>query len=260
VAPTEHASSLPVAGLLVGVVAFALIVRFWSLDWQLPFAFHPDEGHYVWKAEEMFRDGDLNPRYFRNPSLFTYTILAELKAAELLGLVQPRAEAAEGLFRAPSIYTYLGRATSAVLGALSVLAVFGLGRQLGGPAIGLLGATFLALNFLHVRDSHYATNDVPAVALALVAVLLSARGVSRPSIGLFTVAGLVGGLATSAKYSMGLYVLPLPRCSVTLSGRRTRCWPGTSFGPISWCRCVWAAKAGKASRPPRCHSSTWTRW
>jgi hypothetical protein len=216
---SAQAGSAAVTALLAGVVALALCVRFWSLDWQLPFAFHPDEGHYVWKAEEMFRDGDLNPRYFRNPSLFTYAILGELKTAELFGLIQPRAEAAEGLFRAPSIYMYLGRATSAVLGALSVVVVFGLGRQLAGAAVGLLGSAFLALNFLHVRDSHYATNDVPAVALALVSVWCSTRALARPSIALFAWAGLLGGLATSAKYSMGLFVLPIALAWLLASGK-----------------------------------------
>jgi 4-amino-4-deoxy-L-arabinose transferase-like glycosyltransferase len=211
---------MPAIALLAGVVALALFVRFWSLDWQLPFAFHPDEGHYVWKAEEMFRDGDLNPRYFRNPSLFTYVILGELKAAELLGLVQPRADPADGIFRAPSIYIYLGRATSAGLGALSVVLAFGLGKQLWGAAVGLLASAFLALNFLHVRDSHYATNDVPAVALVLASVWYSSRALMRPSLGHFALAALAGGLATSAKYSMGLFLLPIAISWLVARGER----------------------------------------
>src|SRR5688572_8349390 len=99
-ASSRGAPSVPLALLLGTIFAVALLVRFWSLDWQLPFALHPDEGHYVWKAEEMFREGDLNPRYFRNPSLFTYAILGELKLAELFGLIQPRADPSEGLFEA----------------------------------------------------------------------------------------------------------------------------------------------------------------
>ncbi|HEX3243785.1 MAG TPA: glycosyltransferase family 39 protein [Chloroflexota bacterium] len=206
---TARASSWLVIAALAGVFLTALAVRFWSLDWQLPFAFHPDEGHYVWKAEEMFREGTLNPRYFRNPSLFTYTILGELKIGEAAGAIQPRAEGGPGLFQAPSIYMYLGRATSALLGGISVLVVYGLGRELVSASTGLLAALFLAMNFLHVRDSHFATNDVPAVALALVSVWLSARSLDRPSVSGFLWAGLFGGLATSAKYSMGLYLLPL---------------------------------------------------
>ncbi len=206
---SEHAGTRASSSSLDGIFVIALVVRFWSLDWQLPFALHPDEGHYVWKAEEMFRNSDLNPRYFRNPSLFTYTILGELKLGELLGALQPRAEAGEGLFQAPSVYMYLGRATSALLGAFSVVVVYALGHAFAGPAVGLLGSLFLALNFLHVRDSHYATNDVPAVAVALLSVWLSVRAFKHPTIGRFVSGGLVGGLATSAKYSMGLCLLPL---------------------------------------------------
>lgn len=197
------------APVLAGIIVLALAVRFWGLDWQLPFAFHPDEGHYVWKAEEMFREGHLNPKYFRNPSLFTYVILGELKVLELVGLVTPRGDPGLGLLNPPSIYMYAGRATSAVLGALSAIALVDMGRRWLGAGSGLLAGLFLALNFLHVRDSHYATNDVPAVALVLVAVWLCLRAAIAPSVRLFAMAGLVGGLATSAKYSMGLYLLPL---------------------------------------------------
>lgn len=194
---------------LAVVLVLALGARFWGLDWQLPFAFHPDEGHYVWKAEEMFREGHLNPKYFRNPSLFTYAILGELKVMELAGALTPRAEAAEGLLNPPSVYVYLGRATSALLGTLSLLVAFAIGRAWAGPGVGAVTALFLGLDFLHVRDSHYATNDVPAVALALVSVWLSFRGYQTPRYRTFVLAALLGGLATSAKYSMGLYLLPL---------------------------------------------------
>ena len=76
---------MPRAGLAV-VLVLALGLRLWSLDWQLPWQFHPDEGHYTWKAVDLMSQETLNPKYFRNPSLLTYVLLAEYR---LLGFRPP---------------------------------------------------------------------------------------------------------------------------------------------------------------------------
>src|SRR5688572_3713037 len=148
---------------LAAVAILALAVRLWGLGWQLPWQFHPDEGHYTWKAVDLMSQETLNPKYFRNPSLLTYVFLAEYR---LLGFQPPRlddqAATAEGLFRPPSGFAYLGRLTSALMGVLNVLAIGWIGWRALGPWTGVLGALFLALAFIHVRDSHYATNDVPS--------------------------------------------------------------------------------------------------
>src|SRR4051794_13622591 len=72
--------------LLLAIVALAFALRLWSLDFQLPWQFHPDENHYVLKAVSMVQDGNLNPKYFRNPSLYTYLLYAQFKALNLAGI------------------------------------------------------------------------------------------------------------------------------------------------------------------------------
>jgi hypothetical protein len=201
----------PLAGVaLAAVVVIALAVRAWGLDWQLPWQFHPDEGHYTWKALDLMSQETLNPKYFRNPSLLTYVLLAEYR---LLGFQPPKADAAaasgDGPFRPPSGVAFVGRLTSAVSGALTALALGWIGWRAVGPWTGVLGALFLALAFIHVRDSHYATNDVPAVFLLVLSVGASLSLLRRPRLRAYLLAGLFGGLATSTKYSAGLFVVPL---------------------------------------------------
>ena len=98
-----RSSSRRAALALAAVVALALVLRLWGIGWQLPWQFHPDESHYTWKAMDLLSQGTLNPKYFRNPSLFTYLLLAEYK---LLGFQPPRldeqAATADGLWRPPS--------------------------------------------------------------------------------------------------------------------------------------------------------------
>ena len=163
---------------LAAVAILALAVRLWGLGWQLPWQFHPDEGHYTWKAIDLISQETLNPKYFRNPSLFTYVLLAEYR---LLGFQPPKADeqaaTADGLFRPPSGVAFVGRLTSALMGVLTVLAIGWIGWRALGPWTGVLGALFLALAFIHVRDSHYATNDVPSVLL----LTLSVGGLAQPA-------------------------------------------------------------------------------
>ncbi|MCC7372244.1 MAG: glycosyltransferase family 39 protein [Chloroflexi bacterium] len=198
------------AAALALVAAVALTVRLWGIGWQLPYQFHPDEGHYTWKAMDLISQDTLNPKYFRNPSLFTYLLLGEYK---LLGFQPPRldeqAATTDGLLRPPSGVAYVGRVTSAILGVLTVLAIGWIGWRALGPWTGVVGALFLALAFIHVRDSHYATNDVPSVFLLTLSVAASVSLLQRPRLGAYLLAGLLGGLATSAKYNAGLFVVPL---------------------------------------------------
>ncbi|HZO28857.1 MAG TPA: glycosyltransferase family 39 protein [Chloroflexota bacterium] len=195
---------------LAAVIVVALAVRLWGLGWQLPWQFHPDEGHYTWKAIDLMSQETLNPKYFRNPSLFTYALLAEYR---LLGFQPPKADdqasMTDGLFRPPSGVAFVGRLTSALLGVLNVLAIGWIGWRHIGPWTGVLGAQFLALAFIHVRDSHYATNDVPSVLLLTLSIGASLSLLTKPRLSAYLLAGLFGGLATSTKYNAGLFVVPL---------------------------------------------------
>ena len=194
---------------LAAVLLLALGLRFWSVGWQLPWQFHPDEGHYVWKAADMARDGNLNPKYFRNPSLYTYLLLAEYKLLEATGPLLTLAGAFWELLQPSSLYVLLGRLTSALLGAGTVALLYPLGGQLFGRAAGLLGALFLAVSLIHVRESHFATNDASATFLLVASVLCSALLARTGRVRYLLLAGLAGGLATSTKYNVGLFVVPL---------------------------------------------------
>jgi uncharacterized membrane protein len=152
----------------------------------------------------MIESGDPNPRYLSNPSLLTYLIAAELLIARVLGpLAGPFAP------EVPAVANLLARLSSALLGTASVALVFALGARLFGRWVGLLAALFLAASFLHVRDSHYGVSDVPAIALLLVSLYFMARLLEKPALRWYVLAGLAGGLATSTKYNMGFFFVPL---------------------------------------------------
>jgi len=65
----------------------------------------------------------------------------------------------------------------------------------------LLAAAYLALAFLHVRDSHYAVNDVPATLLSTLALYFSLRVLQRGAMRDYLLAGACVGLSAATKYT-----------------------------------------------------------
>lgn len=199
------AAWLPLATILL----VALVLRAWNLGWALPALFHSDENHYVGEAFTILGNRDLNPHYFDNPSLAIYLdyllilvlsphVQAFHAAAHLfsLGLLDPRGD---------YLVDIAARAVSAGAGALTVVGVYAAGRDLFNRRSGLLAAVLLAVAFLHVRDSHYATNDVLATFLLTISFVSAVRIYTRGRATDYLLAGLFGGLAVSAKYNMGFF-------------------------------------------------------
>jgi hypothetical protein len=120
-------------------------------------------------------------------------------------------------------FFYIDRGLSALMGVLTVWWVFALARRLFGETTGLVAALFLALSFLHGRDSHFGVTDVAMTGLVVAAVLLIVRWQQERRLAQAAAAGVVGGLAMATKYN-GLGVgLPFAVAVVQqlIEGRRT---------------------------------------
>ena len=196
---------------LIAVVAIGARLRLSHLAWGLPGLLHPDEARYYGPATIMAARGDLNPHYFQNPSLMIYLTYVVL----LLLAPQARAfHAADGLFqlgiadpRGDFLDMVVLRAIVGVTGALTLILVYLAGRELLSRRASVAGACLLAVAFLHVRNSHYATNDVLATCLLTASFLFSARIYTRGRVIDYMLAGVLGGLATSTKYNVGLFAV-----------------------------------------------------
>jgi hypothetical protein len=195
--------------LLGGVVLLAAALRLWGVAWQLPDQLNHDELRWVISAtggpaglgEEAFD--------YRNPSLFRHLLELEYRLLPLPGR-QPVAEA--GLpdrdLLAPRML--LARLTAALLGAGTVGLLYLVGQRGFGPGTGLLAGALLAVNFLHVHLSHYGLNDALAAFFLVAALVPSVGLLRRPGRAGLLLAGLLGGLATAAKYNYAIVlVVPL---------------------------------------------------
>ena len=195
------------------LLALAAVLRYWGLSFGLPHDHcRPDEVFMVHKALSI-GSGELNPHEFYYPTLHLY-IFAVLFAVYyvcgyILGAFSGLQDFAIGFFLDPSSFHLIGRALSALLGAASVWLVYWLGRILDGRRAGCVSALLLAVCFLHVRDSHFATTDVPAAfhLLALCGLVLRYTQTGRAR-DLYLGAVFLG-LAASTKYNAALCATPV---------------------------------------------------
>jgi 4-amino-4-deoxy-L-arabinose transferase-like glycosyltransferase len=194
---------------LIVLIAFAL--RLWGITFGLPNEYHVDEVQYVRQAVSMGERG-LAPVWWNNPPFYKYVYLVEYGVLYVLGRAvgwyASIADFAAQNGLDPSSLYLLGRATTALLGALTVLAVYLVGKAAYSKRVGLLAAWFLAVCFLHVRDSHYAVNDVPAAFFVTWSLLGAIRIVDTQALKWYIFTGAAIGLGFATKYTAILAVFP----------------------------------------------------
>lgn len=184
------------------VLALAAGLRLWSIDFGLDVErVRPDEEFVVGKAQRMVETSDLNPHFFHYPSLLLYIDAAFLAVTR--GFMDPR---------------LVGRLVTLTCGVATVGLLGVLGARLFSPTIGMLAALFLAVAYQHVRESHFATTDVPMLLLASASLWAAAEGRIQGRLSLFRRSACLAGLAASIKYTGVLATVPVFFLGASLPG------------------------------------------
>ncbi len=198
--------------ILILLVGFAL--RLWGISFGLPNEHcRPDESTLIHKALSI-GSGDLNPHFFNYPSLhfyciaFLYAIYFGVGLAG--GVFANLADFQRQYFIDPSSFFLIGRSCSALLGTSSLFLTYLIGRHLGGERAGLFSAGFLSLSFLHARDSHFLTVDIPSTFHMLLAYVFVLRYLTTSTRKDLVLSGVFLGLSVSTKYSLALFSISVP--------------------------------------------------
>jgi 4-amino-4-deoxy-L-arabinose transferase-like glycosyltransferase len=208
----------PIRLVLLAVLGVALLLRTWGSDYGLPAytRYHPDEHALVERAAAVLWTGDWNLGRFNYPPLYAYMQAGAYSLYFLYGVTQELWRYVPS-FAVPNYYL-VGRLLTAVFGTLTVLVVFLTGRQVSGRRTGVLAAALLAVNYLHVVNSHYATFDIMVAFWVSLTVLFSLLIHERRQTKWYVLAGLMAGLAASTKYN-GAVVILVPLLGHILSTR-----------------------------------------
>jgi hypothetical protein len=209
----RHGGRSAPAAVLLAIVGLGIGVRFWGLTFGLPLVRSRPDELLIISVVLPFFEGSLNPEFFDYPALHLY-LLAILYGVYycwglLAGHFTDAAAFIGSLRQSWEPFFLIGRATAATMGSATILVVYALGARLFGVQTGLLAALFSALSFLHVRDSHFGTTDVPMTFFLTCTMLALVRASQSGSRWDARLAGVLAGLATATKYPAVMVVMPL---------------------------------------------------
>lgn len=203
----------PPNAILLALLILGAALRLWGIGFGLPYPMtRPDEEFIVSVALRFF-SGDFNPRFFEWPSLYFYVVHAVFRLIYLVGHLTG-AFADTGAFieaagNNPTLLHMTLRLMSATAGVLTLLVVHGLAKALFDRTTALCATAFLAVAYLHVRDSHFGVLDVPLTLIVMSTIWLLCRAWQRPeAMVAWTSAGVCAGLATSVKYNAAALLVP----------------------------------------------------
>jgi len=200
-------STKKVTYILLAIFILALGLRLWGINFGLPYEYHIDEVQYVRQAAKMGSIG-LEPTWWNNPPLFKYLLFAEYSGlyviGRLTGLFASTSEFRDKLYLDPSWLYLLGRGTSALFGAITVLLVFWIGKITYSARSGLIAAFFLAVAFLTVREAHYAVNDSALTFWVTLCGLAAIQVYRTGKFRWYAICAIALGFGFATKYSAAI--------------------------------------------------------
>ncbi|HEY3380996.1 MAG TPA: glycosyltransferase family 39 protein [Vicinamibacterales bacterium] len=212
--------------LVAVVLVVAAVLRFWGLQFGLPNDLaRPDEEKII-HAALVVVGGDPNPHFFLYPSLFIYLAAAAYTLVFALGATSVSAASyAAHAVADPSLLHLVPRTLSAAAGVATVAVVYAAARELFSTRVSLAASAFLAVAYLHVRDAHFGTTDVPVALACMCAFWAAARCAGRgATVSRAAVMGLLCGLAASTKYNAVLVAAPAG-LAILADALESRRWP-----------------------------------
>ena len=199
--------------ILAIIILIAIAVRLAGIDFGLPFKCHNDEPIIVNYALS-YGTGDLNPHFFKVPPLLSYLLFflygIFFLIGKFAGYFQSVSDFGYRFLSDPTSFYLIGRVVLGLIpGSISVFLIYVLGKDIFSVRTGLFAALFLALNFLHVRDSHFIYFDIPLVFFVLIFLIILHRLFIRNSYRDWLLSGLILGVSVSVKYNAVFLALPM---------------------------------------------------
>ena len=192
------------------IIALALALRLYGINWDQERLFHPDERAILFHVNDMelpalsdlgalldIEESPLNPRWFPYGTLPLYAVkLVQAIASPVVTLDF-------------SDLRYLGRGLSALADVGTVLFVFLLARRLYGRRVGVLASLLAALAVLHIQLSHFYAVDTYLTFFIVASVFFMARVTQEGRLRDSLLAGVFIGLALASKTSVAPLFLAL---------------------------------------------------
>lgn len=199
---------------VIAILIIAFFLRYWGLDFGLPFLYNTDEPTFVVRAFRILGTGDLNPHWFGHPGSFTiYSLTFVFGIYAIIGLFLgyfPDLSAIETITRTdPSEFYFLGRLLILFFGVLAVYLTYLVGKHAQNRTVGLISASIMAIAPLSVELSRLIRTDMQMTALILIIIIYCFKIIDKPKIVNYVIAGLFLGFSVATKYPAVLACIPI---------------------------------------------------
>ncbi|MBA4317463.1 MAG: hypothetical protein C0412_03595 [Flavobacterium sp.] len=212
--------------VLAGITIAGLFLRLHGIRWGLmndkyfhASTAHPDEDRVLTHIREMKPDKlafyATSNDFFGRGVLQTYITAIGIKVSSLFNIVHI-SDNFNYYKQYPEELTKLylvGRVIVAIMGTLTILVIFFIGKVAYNETVGIISALGTAILPLHVAFSHYLTTDVPVTFWFSLLFLLSVMLSKNSTYKLCFIAGLVMGFTVSTKINhLQGVILPIVAC------------------------------------------------
>ncbi|EKD90096.1 MAG: glycosyl transferase family 39, partial [uncultured bacterium] len=195
--------------VLILIIIFACILRFYGISFDLPYVFNVDEPYIMDKAVEV-ADGNLRHGIIIRGSLPYYLTGGIIKLATILNpsILKSQKTITQAYKLNKTPFYIIGRSISATYSILEIILVFFLGKLLFNSSVGLIGAFLAAISILSINFSHQVTPDTALSFSILLTLYMGILANKRNSYKLFIVSGLLVGFSASQKLT-GILAWPI---------------------------------------------------
>ena len=199
--------------LTVALLAAAGL-RLWHIDWGLPEIFEEATPLTVsWKFWNWGQHGlDFNPHFFHYPAFTFYLQFAVQVVQYTLGSLwgaYPTLESFQHAYTSnPGIFVILARLAGLLLDVGTIWITYLLVRGISNQKAALVTVVLLAVNPLHIKQTHLINVDTPLTLFVMTSLLFMHRLIAEPHQKWYILSGMSIGLAAATKFT-GAVLLPV---------------------------------------------------
>ncbi|WP_114952194.1 ArnT family glycosyltransferase [Sphingosinicella terrae] len=199
-------------GPILGLLCLAALLRLDGIAFGLPALNDPDEPLFMMLAYGMLERGSPDPQWFGHPGTVTlYCLALIMGAVAVLGIASGRfsgiEDFAQAVYLDPAIVILPARLFVAANGVACVFLTYLVARRLWGRGAGLVAASVLAVNAVHIGWSQVIRTDVQASLFMQLCVLAAIRIHGSGGVRSHVLAGIFAGLACATKWPAAIIFL-----------------------------------------------------
>ena len=207
----------PYSILMIVIISLGFLIRIYGINFGKPYLYHIDEWKLVNQAGQLLNIKNLSKEVLLGigtyPPFFTYILAFAFAVFGVAGLVFGKFSSVAAIVEFyqidPFTFHLIGRNISVIMGTATIPLIYLIGKHMYNKKVGLIAALFLTFIFIHVRNSHYCTVDIPTTFFVILAFYFMTLILKENRLKNSIWASIFSGFAIATKYNSLFIVVPL---------------------------------------------------